>query len=66
MQTLQGGFPWLKDQFIYDSLSKRQQTPIHLIVLLSNLQARLVGIGKIGTVYKAHLNKDLRIMFPSI
>jgi hypothetical protein len=65
MRALQGGFPRLKDRFIYETLGKRQQT-IHLIVLLSNLQARLVGIGQTGTVYKAHLNNDIRKMFPSM
>ena len=65
MRTLQGGFPGLKDRFIYEELTKRQQV-IHLTVLLSNLQARLVGVGQIGTTYKAHLNKDLKTMFPSI
>ena len=65
MQTLQGGFPRLKDRFIYETLGKRQQT-IHLIVLLSNLRARLVGISQTATVYKAHLNKDIRTMFPSM
>ena len=64
MRTLQGGFPRLKDRFIYETLGKRQQT-IHLIVLLSNLRARLVSINQTATVYKAALNKDIRSMFPS-
>ena len=63
--TTGGGFPRLKNRFVYETLGKRQQT-IHLIVLLSNLRARLVGIGQTGTVYKASLNKDLRTMFPSM
>ena len=54
------GIP-LVERLIYIQIkqTKRQQA-IHLIVLLSNLQARLVGISQICITYKAHLNKDLK------
>ena len=39
---------------------------LHFIVLLSNLQARLVGTSKNGTKYKAHINKEQQTMFSSI
>ena len=63
MRTLQGGFPRLKDRFIFENMGKQKQL-VHLVVLLSNLQARKVVIGQICTVYKAHLDRDLRTMFP--
>ena len=49
MRTLQGSFPRLRQQFIYEEMGKRKKL-IHLIVLLSNLRARKMCIGQIGTV----------------
>ena len=62
MRTLRGSFPRLRQRFIYEEIGKRKQL-IHLIVLLSNLRARKMCIGQIGTLYKACLDRDLREMF---
>ena len=62
MRTLQRSFPRLREWFIYEEMSKRKQV-IHLIILLSNLQAQKVGISQIATVYKASLDRDLQEMF---
>ena len=58
MRSLQGSFPRIRERFDYKEMGKRKI--IHLIILLSNLQARKVGITQI---YKACLDRDLREMF---
>ena len=46
----------------YEEMGKRKLVT-HLIILLSNLRARKVGINQIATVYKASLDRDLREIF---
>ena len=62
MCMLQGSFPRLRERFIYKEMGKRKQV-IHMIILLSNLQARKVDINQIATVYKASLDRYLQEMF---
>ena len=58
MRVLQGSFPRLKDRFNFEEMGKRKLL-IHLVVLLSNLRARKVGISQIRNVYQPHLDRDL-------
>ena len=58
MPLLQGSFPRLVDRFTFENMGK-QKLIIHMCVLLSNLQARKVGINQICNVYLPHLENDV-------
>ncbi len=58
MLSIQTSFPRIKDQFIYKELQGEQQTVMKMLVLLYNMQVRVVGINQINNTYMRHLNRN--------
>ena len=57
MRSLQSSFPWIKDRFVYEEEGERR-IMFKMIILLYNLQARIVGINHIKNVYMPLLGVD--------
>ena len=64
MHGVQSSFPWLKDTRQFKECGERKVI-VSLLLLLINLQARLVGMNQIRSVYFPALEMDSILEFLS-
>ena len=57
MRSLQSSFPQIKDRFVYEEKGEKR-IMLKIMILLYNLQARMVGISQIKNAYMPLLGVD--------